>query len=340
MNKGKLLASTVLVSAAAVMAASGAVAKVKITGTTEHWIGKGEEAAAQSEIDLKADAEMHFSFSKKLNNGMKLTGKFEKEVNATATGYDEASVTLSGGFGKLIIGNNDVASSHVGSISVVGPVGIIKSDASDWVAGSYETNNVDSDLGAGDNQSIAFFTPKMGGLQIGVSYTPDSSDSDDMATTGAHNWISGVVKYSGKAGKSKVNLGIGYTQNEATDSGANADGDSISIAGSIVNGPYTISVAYSDESVGGADDDDIFIGGAVKYKMGKGATMSIGYGKGVEDETSGVDGESSVTSLSYEKSLGAGVSWGSSIAWADIDQDGTANDVNGMMIVTGIKAKF
>ena len=107
MNKGKLLASTVLVSAAAVMAASGAVAKVKISGTTEHWIGKGKEAAAQSEIDLKADAEMHFSFSKKLNNGMKLTGKFEKEANATATGYDEASITISGGFGKLIVGNND-----------------------------------------------------------------------------------------------------------------------------------------------------------------------------------------------------------------------------------------
>jgi len=171
MNKGKLLASTVLVSAAAVMAASGAVAKVKISGTTEHWIGKGENSAAQSEIDLKADAEMHFSFSSKLKNGMKISGKFEKEANATATGYDEASVTLSGGFGKIIVGNNDVASAYAGSVKTVGPVGINKSDASDWVAGSYETNNVDSDLGAGDNQSIAFFTPKMGGLQIGVSYT-------------------------------------------------------------------------------------------------------------------------------------------------------------------------
>ena len=340
MNKGKLLASTVLVSAAAVMAASGAIAKVKISGTTEHWIGKGEDSTAQSEIDLKADAEMHFSFSKKLNNGMKISGKFEKEANATATGYDEASVTLSGGFGKLIIGNNDVASSYVGSISVVGPVGIIKSDASDWVRGSYEKNDVDSDLGAGDEQSIAFFTPKMGGLQVGVSYTPDSSDSDDMAAAGAHNWVSGVVKYSAKAGKSKVNLGIGYTQNDESDTGTNVAGDSISIAASIANGPYTLSMAWSEESVGMANDTDTFIGGGIKYKMGKGATMSIGYGKGTEDENSGIDGTSSVTAVSYEKSLGGGVSWGSSVAWVDIDQDGTANDVNGMMIVTGIKAKF
>ena len=340
MNKGKLLASTVLVSAAAVMAASGAVAKVKISGTTEHWIGKGESSAAQSELDLKADAEMHFSFSKKLNNGMKISGKFEKEANATATGYDEASVTLSGGFGKLIIGNNDPASSYVGSISVVGPVGIIKSDASDWVAGTYEKNDIDSDLGAGDYQSIAFFTPKMGGLSVGVSYTPDTSDSDDMSTTGAHNWVSGVVKYSAKAGKSKVNLGIGYTQNEESDTGTNVEGDSISIAGSISNGPYSLSVGWSEESIGGADDNDVFIGAGLKYKMGKGATMSIGWGKGTEDESSGDDASSTVTAIGYEKSLGGGVTWGSSIAWADIDQTGTANDVNGMMIVTGIKAKF
>jgi len=341
MNKGKLLASTVLVSAAAVMAASGAVAKgVKITGSTEHWIGKGDSSTAQSEIDLKADAEMHFSFGTKLNNGVRITGRFEKEANATATGYDEASITVSGGFGRLVVGNNDVASSGVGSIRVVGPVGIIKSDASDWVAGTYEKNDVDSDLGAGDFQSIAYFTPRMGGIQIGVSYTPDNSDSDDMATTGPHNWVSGLIRYSAKAGKNRVSLGIGYTQNEESDTGSNMEGDSISMAGEISNGPWTVSGAWSEESIGGANDTDEFFGFGVRYRISKLSTMSIGYGKGTEDENSGSDGTSSVTSLSYERTLGGGVTWGSSLAWADIDQDGTANDVNGMMIVTGVRARF
>ena len=53
MNKGKLLASTVLVSAAAVMAASGAIAKVKISGTTEHWIGKVKTVLLRVKLTLK-----------------------------------------------------------------------------------------------------------------------------------------------------------------------------------------------------------------------------------------------------------------------------------------------
>ena len=362
MNKGKLLASTVLVSAAAVMAASGASAKVKISGSAEHWVGYGENKKSindvQNEFDVKSDAEIHFSFGSKLKNGMKLSGKMEMEANVgmdstTVTNggglkdsvFDEGSMTLSGSFGKLTLGNNDVAAAHVGSIKVVGPVGIIKSDAGDWVKGSYEHNNLDSDLGAGDSQAIIFFTPKIGGLQFGMSYTPDNSDAvdsdyDDTETSGPHNWISGVVKYSGKAGKSKVGLGLGYTMNEATDSGSNADGEAYGIAASIANGPYSITMGYAHESVGGASNDDSFLGAGIKYKMGKGATMSIGYGRGVEDNDTGDDTSSSVTTIGYEKSLGGGVSWGSSLAWAEIDQSGAANDQNGIMIVTGIKAKF
>merc|ERR1712054_596994 len=145
-------------------------------------------------------------------------GRIEMEAGngndgQTANGFDETSLYVSGSFGKLQMGNNDVAAASAGGVSVVGPVGIIKSDAGDWIAATGSLNNSDNDLGMGDAQNVHYSTPKINGLQLSVSYTPDASDGansdfDDSETSGFKDGVSGLVKYNGKFGGAKTTLAL------------------------------------------------------------------------------------------------------------------------------------
>ncbi len=116
-----------LVSAAALIAAAPAsAAKLKLGGYYEQWFGWGQtvQLLQMSNFDVKNDAEIYFSFKEKLSNGMTVGGRFEMEAGngndgQSANGFDETSVYLSGSFGKIQIGNNDVAAAGAGGVKLL-----------------------------------------------------------------------------------------------------------------------------------------------------------------------------------------------------------------------------
>ena len=348
MKSSKLLASTMLVSAAALMAAAPAsAAKLKLGGYYEQWFGFGADGTANpvSNFDVKHDAEIHFSFKQKLNNGLTVGGKLEMEAGNGNPGsgvdaFDETSLYMSGGFGKIQMGNNDVASASAGGVSVVGPVGIIKSDAGDWIAATGSLNNSDNDLGMGDAQNITYMTPKMNGLQMSVSYTPDasdgaSSDYDDSETSGIQDGISALVKYSGKMGSTSMSVGVGYSQVESD--GTDLDGYNVGLK--VSSGAVTFTTAYAFEDIS-ATREDSFIGAGIIYKMDKMHKVSVGYGKGERDTgTSNADREENVATLGIERNLGGGVSASASVFRRETNND-TGTNVDDVGAAAGLKVKF
>jgi hypothetical protein len=360
MTKSKLLASTMLVAAATAMSAVPANAvNLKIGGFGEYWIGyadndRGTGADADSNFDVKQDAELYFHGEETLDNGMKIGARFELEAgngndNASGPGFDESWAWVKTSFGQVNIGNNDVATGYVGGVSTVGPVGIIKSDASDWFAGSVtELNNTDVDLGLGDSQNITYFTPRVAGFQAIVSYTPDSSDTttsdfDDQEVGGLHNGFSMAVKYSGKFSGASVNLSGGYTTVERTDATTtDNEASGYAVRGSIGYGAFTVTGAYAREDI---SDTDEFWGISGLYTMGK-HKFSLAYGIGTETNPGQNigDNENEVVTLGWERNLGKGATIGASVFRMSNERAGVAAPAaalnDGYGVVTGLKLKF
>lgn len=355
MTKTKLLASTMLVAASTMIAAGGANAlELKLGGYAEFWAGYGDNekvAGVNNNFDVKTDAEITFKAEEKLDNGMKVGVLFEMEAGVgndgqAGTDFDESFAWVKASWGQLNIGQNDVATGYVGGVSVVGPVGVIKSDAGDWVPGNDEINNTDGDVGLSDAANITYFTPRVAGFQAIVSYTPDSSDAansafDNQETAGSHNGMSAALKYSGKFGGANIGLSTGYTYAELTDgaAGSNATAEAYVMKGEVGLGKFTVTAAYARENIA---DIDTFWGAGVKYKMNKADTISLGYGNSEESQKgAGVaDQESELITLGYERNMGKGVTFGASLFNVSRSGGTDVQNADGMGFVSGLKLKF
>ena len=368
MKTSKLLSTTVLVSAAALIAAAPAsAAKLKLGGYYEQWFGWGADGknTPQSNFDVKNDAEIYFSFKEKLSNGMTVGGRFEMEAGNGNSGqgactvsqatinagsdvsckgsndFDETSVYISGSFGKLQLGNNDVAAASAGGVSVVGPVGIIKSDAGDWIPANGSLADSDNDLGMGDAQNIHYSTPKINGLQLSVSYTPDKSDGvnsafDDSETSGIKDGVSGLIKYSGKFGGAGVTLALG--RSEVENGTYTRQGTNISLK--LSTGPYTITATNSEEKLA-ANDKQKFFGAGLIYKLDKANSLSVGYGKGQKVNTSGSDTEQTVYTVGASRNLGKGVSISASVFNSETqNQSASSTNVDDTGFAAGVRVNF
>jgi hypothetical protein len=305
MVKSKLLASTIIVAAAAaVTAAPVSAAKLKLGGYYEQWIGVGAKGSgsALNTFDVKNDSEINFDFKQKLKNGMTVGGRMELEGNNDATtGFDESSMYIKGSFGKIQLGNNDPAAAYVGSVKGVGPVGIIKSDARRWVGGTYQVIDNDNDLGMGDAQKITYFTPKMGSFSGAISYMPDASDSGDndyyqSETSGNSDGVSAMGKMAGKMGSTKYSLAVGYSTVDA--SGTDNSGWNVGL--NVKVGKNTFTAFSNNEESGTTDNTDI--GVAVMHKLSKSDTISLQMGVAEKDAAStGSDQETTVITAGYSR---------------------------------------
>jgi hypothetical protein len=362
MNKSKLLASTMLVSAAALMVAGGAnAATLKLGGVAEFWVGVGDpngkldSATNQlNNFDVKNDSEIHFKAEETLDNGLKIGALLEMEAgngndNAGGTGFDETSGWVKAPWGQINLGNNDVASSYVGGVSAVGPVGVIKSDAGDWLNGfDARLNNVDADVGVGDAQNVTYFTPRVAGVQLIVSYTPDQTDTggdgvyDDSETTGFNNAWSGAVKYGAKFGEVGIKLNAGMTHVKTAGGGVSADDsatrDAHNVKAEVSVGRATITGAYAKENLD--SQNEFYYGAGVVFAVSKTDKVSAAWTYSEDADVQGTkDLGSSIYAFGYSRNLGKGISLAASAFYAEEEQ-ATGGDQSGVGVVGGFVVKF
>ncbi|MGI9491797.1 MAG: porin [Geminicoccaceae bacterium] len=322
MTKNLLLSSTALVSAIAM--ATPALADIEVTLSGQVEVGSIFEDTDASTNQTNGDSDRGYYFfldtetriqaQGAADNGINYSGKVEIDTDGNNNGggsidvqTDEAVLAFWGGFGRIELGRDDGAEDvmYVGGENFQAGTGGIDGDTTN-LSGFANIND------SGDAAKITYFTPRVGGFQLGASFTPDEDDDETgtdndageensigvganfvTSTGGADITISGVAIFAdaegnaeaGAAGDDKkdyavgvglefagLGIGAGYIIRDDADE---AEGFNLGISYGF--GPLNVRAGYSyedDDDVGGGEDrDGHLIVGSADYGVFPGVTL-------------------------------------------------------------------
>ncbi|WP_412559187.1 porin [Thalassospira sp. MIT1370] len=352
-----LVASSALVAVAfAGQAQASEKISLSVSGYMEQWIGVADQDnnAVDNVNAFQSDTEVHFKGATTLDNGIEVGAaiEFEGEGGNSGTMVDEQYLYVNGGFGQVKLGAEDGAAADMGiSAPAVGPVGANDGDMPNWVTLAVTPDTVPA---GGDSKRLTYYTPSLGGFKAGISYADDDSSENNDKVTSGDNRVSGGVEYSGDF--DGVSVAVAVTGEHM------GEGEWYSVGTKVGFGAFTIGgsamrrdaefgygqnvTANIGTGTGGnrttADDDKHYDIG-VSYAMDA-ASVSLTYAYAEDDSSNTSTGSDEVSAidLGLAYTLGAGVTWKSSVFWFDSEgQDaGTADDNEGYGVVTGLALSF
>ena len=358
--KKHLLASSALVAAGCVALTSGAVAQDKPTLSVGGYlheivgviINRPDGHPKTAALDVHNDGEIHFRGNATLDNGIKIRAQAELELsehtnfargrNATRDSttqdvIDEVYVNVSGSFGQLRLGQDD----SVGWLMLAGYSGSwatqvgqnLSFDSGEWVSNGvgagYLLPIVSLD---GDPERLSYVSPRISGLQVGFSYTPNKVTHDDWQfarASAVHNEITGAINFTGKFGETGVGGGFVYQTAKRADGATGDDPKEWAVALRADFGPARVAGAYRTV----VRNRRIFDVG-VRYKMGANS-FSLTYANGQSHKSLATKVKNTAAMLSYARQLGKGVKWYTSL----IHTDG-GNSNTGLALASGIGLSF
>jgi predicted porin len=364
----QLMAGTALV-AAAMLVAGGALAadkkmmkpSISVNGYYDALIGgildEDADTLARSEdtsaIDVRTDSEIHFNGRGTLENGLKVHVRTELEAQqGGGNQIDEYFLSVSGSFGQIILGGTAGA-----------PVKMLTGLSGSWATGVGETLAFDSDdwtpsaadktfgqlqhsrLDNGDANKATYISPKFGGFQVGLSYSPDETNDGTNQRINAeaerHNGLEGAVSYSGRFGDVGFGIGAGMTAYQgATEDDSKGDQSDWVVAARLdFGGGFRVSAAHKQTT----DEADAAQGQVtdVGARFVTGANSFSLVGSMGEMDESGA--QYTAAMASYARSLGAGAKWHANVIWNQSDNGASGADKKentGTALVTGITVRF
>ena len=278
----KLLLGTTALAAAATLSANAALADVSISGYYEwKYQSTSSDITANDGTTFGNDSEIKVSFSNKTDSG--LTVGMVVEMETDAAGIDESNMFVSGGFGKLVLGQQDGVGDNYG----VSAEDLPKEEIDAGVGDDNDMNIVNADISglSSDSNKISYHLPAMGGLTAGASFmNSGAAGSADSTEFGA--------SYSMDAGGAAVTIGYATGTTEA----ASQDTDSTVMGVMVSSGNITAAVSQATFEAAGtaavaqvngsananfvaaipATDasDEESIGAAVSFKVNDGLTLT------------------------------------------------------------------
>ena len=315
MSKKLLLGSTAIVGAFALATPSLADTEVTLSGQVEF----GFSAADEETIDdgrgyfFFMDSETKIEAEGAADNGINYSAKVELEVDADGDGgdvnSDETRLAFWGGFGRVELGREDGAADNmfVAGEDFQAGTGGIDGDPENLNFG--QTSVTDS----GDAAKITYFTPRVGGFQLGASFTPDTgddeSDSDDDGDIEEHFELG--ANFVTAAGGADITLTAVASIGDAEV--GDDDLEDYGIGGGVEFGGLGIGAGYIFKE--DLNEGDAFTVGA-QYGFGP-ANVSVGYSYADPDD----DDESGVLAFSGDYGLFPGVTLKGDLAFNDEDSD-------------------
>ena len=156
----------------------------------------------------------------KPTTGSTFSVKVELEGNTAGDTIDESQLTIGGSFGQIVLGtedhpaalmhygNQDVGVGYCGDAGWTGVTGCSRNGAlglgtNGWIVG-------------GDEQKIAYYTPRISGIQFGAAYIPHTGDGgeDKNRLPGGNDedGVSFAVNLKHNLGDASVALSAGHYQ--------------------------------------------------------------------------------------------------------------------------------
>ena len=248
--KKQLLGTTTLVAAGLLMG-QGAYAAEPMSLSIGGYLGSaftlagdddgvGQPGAGLHENTISTDGEIQFTATTELDNGISVRARVEFEAFNAGNGtglVDERYIRFSGGFGTFVIGQDDHAMIQMAYAAPAGSwqMGINSPTFGiPAVGGNAITSytNVYVTTG-GDGGKLVYFTPRISGFQLGVSYQPDGSNepgggfastrSSDSDFLGQETLVSVGVNYTGSFDEVDVAISAGYIHSELEHNGPYTD---------------------------------------------------------------------------------------------------------------------
>jgi len=253
----KLLLGTTALAAAATLSAN-ALADVSISGSTEwKYTSMSSNIAAKDGTSSATDSEIAFKFSNKTDSGLTVGWTVELQADDGDSVIDESSISIAGGFGKVVLGGNDSVGDNFGIAGTDIPS---EEGGTGTVVSATIGTSSDITPASSDSSKISYFLPAMGGLTMGVSHYTSLAGTTDSTEYGA--------RYTMDAGGATVTLGGASGTTEAT----TKDVDSQNIGVKIASG--NITVAMGQGSYEANDEDREVNDFGASYNMGNGMVVS------------------------------------------------------------------
>jgi hypothetical protein len=283
-----LLGTTAL--AAATLTANAALADVTITGGAEFkYLSRSSNVTANDGTTMSSDNTLTIKFTQKTDSGLDLTYMVDFDADAgddTAMPIDESSLTIAGGFGKLVLGFDDDASD---SYTLDEMDGIGEEPAPALHANS--SISTSSSIASDDARKVAYHLPAMGGLTAGISHT-------DRTAAGGTDSTAYGARYTMDAGGAAITLGYAAL----TDENATQDIDHENMGLKVVSGD--ISIILSQGGYEANDEDRENQGGSISYKMPNGMTIGAFTFKSEDDLDVGEEYTASGAEVQYNIASG------------------------------------
>ena len=246
-----------------------------------------------------------------------LTYGFQVQLENSDDGdaSDEHYAYVKGDFGKIIIGGENAVADQM-TVSAPKFLGwkTYDNNFETWkdTVGFKKPLVGNEDLSK-DSAKLSYYTPKMSGLQLGVSWTPNTKETsgpsmnlDTVSDSDYTDVMSFGLKYSGKMGGSKVKLSYSTEDGDSSDGTKDAEGTSFGI--NVSNGPWEIGgTSYEAEDKAKDYDIDITHYG-VQYKLNKNTKIGFVIHDQENNDFAGVhesDTEITVVGGSYKIGPGA-----------------------------------
>jgi len=250
---------TTALAAAATLSTNAALADVSISGAHE-W-SYNSRSSNQTSLDgttFGQDSSVTITFTNKTDSGLSLSYHTSIDTDAGALGNAENALSISGGFGKIVLGHDDAAADSY----IIDEMDLIAEEASpSQVSATIGTSSSLSLPAAADNNKVSYHLPAMGGLTAGMSFEDagEEASSADTTTYGAN--------YSMTAAGASITLG--YTQRSTEDATQDIEGDNMGLK--IVSGDISLIVSQGTSESSGEDVQNQ--GASVSYKMPNGMVL-------------------------------------------------------------------
>jgi len=310
-------------------------------------------------VDVSTNTEIFFLPSITLDNGIKIGANIQLEAETSGDQIDESYVQIKGSFGEVLIGSENSAGykmTYAAPNAAI--IGINSPSTGDYIAWTGGAGDVfrgtlgTSYLEVGRNNDakrITYFTPRMSGFQVGVSYAHDGAQ-DNFGPTDIST-VSGTLGNIFDVGANYVNsvggVDVAVSTRWGTGSAGAADPTVWSAGVNAGFGGFTVGGSFAESNEHGAgagEDDGTFYDFGVAYATGPWkASFTYAHGENGEPLVGGIrtidEVDQYLVGINY--ALAKGVKLNAFGAYVNFDAAaGPGADVEGFVIGTGIGLGF
>ncbi|WGF87542.1 porin [Marinivivus vitaminiproducens] len=200
----------------------------EVNGASEDALDGDLEEGSDRGYEFSTDSELHIRVQGETEGGTLYGAKIEFEADqGTDNNVDEAGLFFSGAYGRVELGADDGVEDNMslGAHTIAAGTGGLDGEA-DFIMGT-NTFVFDTD----DAVKATYYTPRIAGFQVGVSFTPDTGDDGDNENLSGsrsgdnENSVGVGANYTGEFGPAELGLAaVGhYAKGEENAGSAGSD---------------------------------------------------------------------------------------------------------------------